>query len=72
MPPKSFKPTRERKQRRLVKNHSENDDTVNTDGSLVEREDANAEIIIPLTTAEKAEKRRQQLKDELKSAMPSA
>lgn len=70
MPPKNFKPTRERKQRRITKNHSENDPNVNTDGSLVEPIDANAEIMIPLTAAEKAEKRRQQLKDELKEGMP--
>lgn len=74
MPPKSFKPTRERKQRRLVKSHSENDPNVNTDGSLVEAADApfntNVEIMIPLTAAQKADKRRLQLKEELKAGLP--
>jgi len=72
MPPRSFKPTRERKQRRCDKNHRQNDPDVNTtpDERSHVVPDSNAEIVIPLTAVEKAEKRRKQLKEELKAAQP--
>jgi ATP-dependent RNA helicase DHX37/DHR1 len=78
MPPKSFKPTRERKQRRRAAAASKNHTAGDPEGSPAPQDvaktsavsDPNAEIIIPLTAAEKAEKRRQQLKDELKAQQP--
>ena len=78
MPPKSFKPTRERKQRRRDRNAQDAADQAADhaadDGvpaaSKPAAVDSNAEMIVPLTTAEKAEKRRQQLKEELKAGMP--
>jgi ATP-dependent RNA helicase DHX37/DHR1 len=76
MPPKSFRPIRERKQRRRTaqRQHASGD----AEGSPTAQDvaktpavaDPNAEIMFPPTAAEKAEIRRQQLKDELKVAQP--
>lgn len=83
MPSRSFKPTRDRKKRRRNKNTKGQDvPDVDADGtparattaSTNERPttvaDSNAEVMVPLTAAEKAERRRQQLKEELKAGQP--
>lgn len=73
MPSKSFKPTRDRKKRRRHRNAKV--DVDETTASAVERStaavaDCNAELMVPLTAAEKSERRRQQLKEELKEGQP--
>ncbi|KAI5818764.1 P-loop containing nucleoside triphosphate hydrolase protein [Pyronema omphalodes] len=65
MPPKSFKPTRDRKQRNRPKPEEPSDPN-----SLEATVDPNADIIVPLTTAEKKEKRRQQLLAEARAEKP--
>jgi ATP-dependent RNA helicase DHX37/DHR1 len=79
MPPKSFKPTRERKKRRRLKSQRENTSQDNNGESILSTSgpectpaipDPNADIIVPLTDAQKLWKRRQQLKEELKAGVP--
>jgi len=75
MPPKSFKPTRERKQRRRARAQKVEASTdIPTDAPqntvISAPADSNAEILVPLTTTEKAQKRRDQLKQELTAGQP--
>lgn len=65
-----YKPTRDRKQRRTPKKHdAAQPEGVGPIGSAPPM-DPNANIIVPLTKAEKEEKRRAELRKELKEGQP--
>ncbi|KAL7272160.1 putative ATP-dependent RNA helicase DHR1 [Rhizina undulata] len=67
--PSKFKPTRDRKQRRKPKVYDRDAPAAAEPAIAVASQDPNADIIIPLSKAEKEARRRAELKDEAKAVM---
>lgn len=73
---KPFVP-RDRKQRKTKRRKTDHDEEGNQDGSSLSANaapapaaDSNAEIIVPLSKAELAEKKKQKMMEEMKESMP--